>query len=198
MKLTNELAHKLLECCEKAYDVPTGKHSNDQWYIEEIEGYFVIAFAGSNDLPDWLENIWAWSTKTKKARVHRRWHKRVKSIKNHLEAFQGRNVIFTGHSLGGALAQLMLLETQELDANKERFNAVTFASPKPIKKFYSEWRELLFRFHTYHFINPCDGVTKTPPSYNCYGIEHVWREAMRGTEHPLSNYKTVINHALPK
>lgn len=98
---------------------------------------FVVC-TGSDDTFDWLSNMFAIKKRIGKIRIHRGFHnslKRVKnSVKQALSEAEFEHLVFTGHSRGAAIAQLLAW----FFSNYYKVECCTFASPRVGNKFFAD------------------------------------------------------------
>jgi hypothetical protein len=120
--------------------------------IANSEGHFVIAqlraesrtttylaVRGSFILEDWGANVQAWPTLQGMGMVHAGWYARMLHLPQHLLVQcikEGHRVVICGHSLGGAVAQLLTLAVLQSFAGdaaeieiRSRVKCVSFAGP---------------------------------------------------------------------
>jgi hypothetical protein len=178
-------------CCASYYEGGAAGYLQANYYafknfsvsdIHPTEGYFIVAEAeydgekivylavrGSVNSSDWAVNFSFWPTTTSNGFVHTGWYNRSANLPvNYLAdlAKQGYRVVITGHSLGGAVAQLLtstLLDKftiiQDTTVNK-RINCVTFASPLTFVGHAAETLNSLHKDNFFHFVHPLDIVPK--------------------------------------
>ncbi len=129
-----------------------------------------IVFRGTDELRDWLTNINTLPTSwLAGGKVHQGFKKDFETIAQQLTPYITTGLYFTGHSLGGALAQLA--------ASKWVDQApVTYAFGSP-RVGNSDFAEVL-NATTYRVINYTDMVTELPPKE--------WGYAHAGTCYYLS------------
>lgn len=90
-----------------------------------------LAFRGSDELKDWLTNLALWRTPTEMGRIHTGFLKTAEallpSISTAIRSLAPGPIIFTGHSMGGALAPLCALS---LSTSAEHpFSVYSFGQP---------------------------------------------------------------------
>jgi hypothetical protein len=123
--------------------------------ISGEEGHFVIArlreenrtttylaVRGSFVLEDWGANLQAWPTFQEMGMVHAGWYARMLHLPQHLLIQcikDGHRVVMCGHSLGGAVAQLLTLSVLQSFAGdaaeteiRSRIKCISFAGPMVI------------------------------------------------------------------
>jgi len=142
----------------------------------EHEDYLCIAFRGTNEIEDWLDNINAFSTKELFGEFHRGFWNSVEDIWNpidtkvrDLQQQRKRPIFLTGHSLGGAMATIAA--ARFIHEDKPFTNVYTFGQPRAMTRdtariFNSECKSRFYRFH-----NNNDIVTRVPA--RLMGYSHV-------------------------
>ncbi|MCZ2723167.1 lipase family protein [Marinomonas sp. 15G1-11] len=149
-----------------------------QAILIEHEHYLCMAFRGTDEMADWLDNMNAFSTKELFGEFHRGfWHSLddvwYPLYKTYclLQKIKKRPLFFTGHSLGGAMATIAAAKFIHLD---EPFTSVyTFGQPRVVSRhtaqiYNMECKDRFFRFH-----NNNDIVTRIPS--RMMGYSHVGR-----------------------
>lgn len=171
-------------------------------------GYLRIGIAGSQDGPDWLNNLKAYpatqipaaSTFYQPVKVHRKFwteaNRYVDALMRH-PVFQPvlaneAKVWLSGHSRGGALAVYIarLLKHKDCVAG-----GMTFGAPRP----YCSEHKNVWPLNFIHAVNTHDSVTDTP--FKFFGAPWHWgkdtvdKRSIRrtGTEHPLAHYSPWVD-----
>lgn len=166
----------------------------EKWQLfknTHVEGYFArynddlfIVFRGSDGTPDWIDNFKFWKRDTpyresgtkKRIKIHSGFLGQYMLIRNivhakvekHLQEYPSSKIYVSGHSLGGALAQVCAIDVQYnffpfiLEAT-DRLECITFGSTRvgnwAFKKSFNK-RVLNAR----RYVNGDDVVCKIPPS----------------------------------
>ena len=142
----------------------------------EHEGYLCMAFRGTDELADWLDNLNAFATKQLFGEFHRGFWRSVEDVWRPLDdrcrmlqREKARPVFFTGHSLGGAMATIAAAKYVHED--KPFTSVYTFGQPRVMSRdtariFNVECKSRFFRFH-----NNNDIVTRVPA--RVMGYSHV-------------------------
>lgn len=115
--------------CKEAYDGI--KVENHSFAVSDIPGLTIIAIAGTKNLENVLEDVSAWPVRTPtKALAHagvmNGYHELEDAVIAHIP--KDRSVVFTGHSLGGGIAQIF--------AEKFKTPVITFGALKTYFRFY--------------------------------------------------------------
>ena len=155
----------------------SGVHKNSaQATLIEHEDYLCMAFRGTDELSDWLDNINAFSTKELFGEFHRGFWNSVEDvwrpINKKFRSLQKKNkrpLFITGHSLGGAMATIAAAKLIHVD--KPFISVYTFGQPRALSRetaqvFNVECKSRFFRFH-----NNNDIVTRVPA--RLMGYSHV-------------------------
>ena len=142
----------------------------------EHENYLCMAFRGTDELKDWLDNMNAFSREELFGEFHRGFWKSVDDLWadlfNHYQILRkgGRRPLFiTGHSLGGAMASIAAARLAHDDLP---FTSVyTFGQPRAMTRstarlFNVDCKDRYYRFH-----NNNDLVTRVPA--RLMGYAHV-------------------------
>lgn len=146
-----------------------------QGFIIANAEVIIVAFRGTESIPDWLTDLNVKFTKDKWGNVHKGfskaldnvWKELIKVISNFQDNSQ--TIWITGHSLGGALATLAAarLMQNNLDIN----GLYTFGQPRVGNAIFKRIFDLRFKHRTFRFVNNEDIVTRIPPTAMKY--EHI-------------------------
>lgn len=91
----------------KVYDM-----GDTQSYLAEFENYAVLVFRGTQGWKDLWTNLQFWKTEYRGMRLHKGFVRAFQKVEHLLEddlldiVRRGKKLVYGGHSLGGALAQL--------------------------------------------------------------------------------------------
>ena len=131
-------------------------------------GFVAIAFRGTNEIADWLDNLNAFPEKTMFGEFHRGFYRSVEDLWEGPEGIMqqvkevGKNLplFITGHSLGGAMASIAA--AKRIHEDKPFTSVYTFGQPRAMTRetsriFNSEAGGRYFRFQ-----NNEDIVTRVP------------------------------------
>jgi hypothetical protein len=153
-----------------------------QAFFAEFDTFAVISFKG-REVDKWKElkaDIRAWKTKYKGFNVHCGFSETLEKVSNRLlldlaEVTPGKRLLYTGHSLGGALAIIMALLYQPSDI-------CTFGSPRAVNA--SEVNDILKDVNITRVHATNDYVCNVPPEFMGYkhlgeslcinGLIHSW------------------------
>lgn len=142
-------------------------------YVISTEGVSVIAFRGTDDVPDWIANLKTLAVSTPNGRVHGGFNKAYQSVSSQiLELLKGKRledkVWITGHSLGGALAVLCAYDL-ESGQNRSIAGLITFGQPMVGRNDFAQHINSILDGKYAHLVNEADVVPRIPPSYRHCG-----------------------------
>ena len=141
-------------------------HQSTQSFIARHEELIMVAFRGSDQWEDWLDNLNLPTIPTNLGRAHRGfqmaledvWAEMLEKIKELKDRHQ--TLWLTGHSLGGALATLAAAERIDQD---QTFNGVyTFGQPRCVDREMSRNMNLEAKSRIFRFQNNNDLVSRIP------------------------------------
>lgn len=174
----NEL--KILENLNKedpAFISVTGESVNSaQAILVEHERYYCMAFRGTNEVADWLDNINVFPVKELFGEFHRGFWQSVEDVwetifstYHQLNQKKKRPLFLTGHSLGGAMATIAAARLVQLDLP---FTSVyTFGQPRTMTRHTSRIFNMECKSRFYRFHNNNDLITRVPT--RLMGYSHV-------------------------
>lgn len=99
-----------------------------EFAVTEYEDLVIIAFPGTRDLKDWLVNLIPFRWKGFRLGWYCKALRLLPYVRKHLKP--GIRVVFTGHSAGGAIAQIMASIHRH-----ETVSLVTFGAPRAISRY---------------------------------------------------------------
>lgn len=122
-----------------AYRQPSDSYKNEQWFVEMVGDTIYIAIAGSNDIPDWIQNFTAWRFWLHQKKIGNTGYKGtagyVNAADNLFKVFKhlrrDKNIVISGHSKGGPVASFLALLLLEKGYDVE---LRTFAAPRCVTK----------------------------------------------------------------
>lgn len=151
-------------------------NKSSQAALIEHEDYYCLAFRGTDELADWLDNLNVLAIEEPYGEFHRGFFNAVEDIWQPLMQLlkskrweQPKPLMLTGHSLGGAMASIATARLLEIDIP---FRSVyTFGQPRAMtddtaEEFNYMCSDRYFRFH-----NNNDLVTRIPA--RIAGYSHV-------------------------
>lgn len=141
-----------------------------QCFLAESSAFVLLSFRGTENLGDWLANLNVWSTARGYGKVHRGFLRAFQVVGSELESLlndlNGRPLLLTGHSLGGALATIAAAEWQ----GKIPISGVyTFGQPGVGKGGFPSFINDNYDGKFYRFVNDDDIVPRVPPTYRHVG-----------------------------
>jgi predicted lipase len=143
----------------------------------EHKNYFCMAFRGTDEVVDWLDNINAFRTQVLFGDFHRGFWNSLNDIWQELyERYQllkktkhARPIFLTGHSLGGAMATMAAAKLVHEDLP---FTSVyTFGQPRAMSRETSRIFNMECKSRFFRFQNNNDIVTRIPA--RVMGYSHV-------------------------
>ncbi len=151
-------------------------NNSAQGIIVEHTNYLAIAFRGTDEIADWLDNLNAFSLDRFFGSFHRGFFASFEDVWQplfseymRLRAIKKRPLFLSGHSLGGAMASIAAAQLIHEDLP---FSSVyTFGQPRAMNRatsriFNAECKNRYFRFH-----NNNDIITRVPA--RAMGYSHV-------------------------
>jgi hypothetical protein len=141
--------------------------SSTQGFWTANEDHVVLAFCGTNDIRDWITNIQFAMVPEGTGKAHRGfvealdaiWSIFFTKVKSHTDA--GRKLWITGHSLGGALANLV---ARRLPTSMKPVGVYTFGQPRVGDTTFSKkYKESKIKHH--RFVNNKDIVPTVPSRF---------------------------------
>ena len=132
-------------------------------FLIQIEGVEYLVFRGTSCLKTWIDTNFKFKKKKigRKLKVHRGFLKAFNKLMGviHYPNFKNKKVVVTGHSLGGALAQLTSNQLHQFGYDVE---CVAFEPPRIANKNYIEFTEE-YNFKRIIIKNNIDIVPHVPP-----------------------------------
>jgi triacylglycerol lipase len=176
----------------------------------------VVAFRGTEDIKDWLNNAKVWENEIKdapncdqKVKIHQGFNDAISAVTKDGTLFAriaelqkpGRKLYISGHSLGGALATLMAyFSTENKDLNID--GIYSFGQPSVGDSGFQQCYDAQLLEKTFRFVNHKDVVPRINPNNN---LKHVGlllflsKDGNLSTEKPkglLNSVKNVLDSAL--
>lgn len=143
-----------------------------QGFVAQSHSAVLVAFRGTEELADWLANMNISAETVPYGKVHRGFHDAYMLVAEAVKplvleaANQSKSLVFTGHSLGGALAMLLAMD---LPDHVDVAGLYTFGQPKTASNKASEAISARHG-HAYHrFVNDQDVVARIPPNFTHAG-----------------------------
>ncbi len=141
-----------------------------QCFLASTATEILISFRGTESLGDWLSNLTVISSTRPYGTVHRGFLGAFQvveaKLKSLLANLQGRAIVLTGHSLGGALATIAAAEW------RAAFNirsVYTFGQPAVGRANFRSFIDQHFAGKFFRFVNDDDIVPRVPPTYSHVG-----------------------------
>ena len=168
---------KILQAEDSKFRSVKGYSQNTaQGALIEHQDYLCMAFRGTDEIKDWLDNINAFSEPALFGEFHRGFWNSVEDVwgvlysrYSELVTERIRPLFFTGHSLGGAMATVAAARFIHRD---RPFTAVyTFGQPRAMTRNTSRIFNLEAKSRFFRFQNNNDIVTRVPA--RLMGYSHV-------------------------
>ncbi len=191
--IDKSLTRDLLQACINEYSGEYGEQKKvfdrvEPFKIEHVEGHFgelnrmpntlFIVFRGSDGAGDWIDNFKFWKSRFPKKK--QMWNNKIKLHSGFLEqylevkeiirdkAYDYKEIIVTGHSLGGPLATICCLDLWYF--YNKLLVCFPFASPRVGNRIFANiFNKAIPR--CYRYVNKGDTVCSLPTSF--MGFKHV-------------------------
>lgn len=161
---------------DKFISVTGFSQNSAQAALIEHQDYLCMAFRGTDEIVDWLDNINAFPVKELFGSFHRGFWGSLEDVWGGLEqCYQAlrqkkkRPLFITGHSLGGAMATIAAARFVHLDL--PFISVYTFGQPRAMTKETSQVFDVEAKTRFYRFQNNNDMVTRVPA--RLMGYSHV-------------------------
>jgi len=139
-----------------------GNGCDIQAYILFFDDYTIVTFKGTHDIFELFSDLDYIQIKYENMNVHKGFLKYYKSLNIHPYLKNEKQIIMTGHSLGGAISQLAAL--------KYKCKCITFGVPRVGNE---EWAEEFNKYvNNTSFINNEDPIPYYPPFTNYYIVKN--------------------------
>lgn len=144
--------------------------------VIEHKDYICLAFRGTNETKDWIDNINAFSVKALFGEFHRGFYNSVEDLWHEIEQKidairqeRKKPLFITGHSLGGAMASIAA--SILIHEDKPFTSVYTFGQPRALTQSTSRIFNIECKDRYYRFHNNNDIVTRSPT--RLMGYSHV-------------------------
>jgi triacylglycerol lipase len=153
------------------------EEGNSQAILVEHDNYFCMAFRGTDELDDWIDNINAHTVKNLFGEFHRGFWKATDRVWDkiyqryrELNARDPQKPLFlTGHSLGGAMAVIAASKLVHID--QPFISVYTFGQPRVMTQQTAQIFNMECKSRCFRFNNNNDLVTRAPS--RLMGYSHV-------------------------
>lgn len=171
----NVILNQLKSWSDGFQDVAVFDKNSTQGFVAKHRDLIIVAFRGSDEWQDWLDNLNLPAIPHNLGRVHRGfqmaledvWFEMLETVKSFKDNYQ--TLWITGHSLGGALATLAAAEQVVED---RPFNGVyTFGQPRCVDREMARNINLEAKSRIFRFQNNNDIITRVPQ--RIMGYSHV-------------------------
>ncbi|MBF0131040.1 MAG: lipase family protein [Magnetococcales bacterium] len=156
IKLSATFASRIYDPCKVrvfGFRIRRFSNNNIQW-LTAIRGDDIwVAFAGTNEMADWLENLDVRKIKTPYGSLHAGFCNAAKEIEDDIDRQVAhrpwKNITFCGHSLGGAIAVVTAARYMHLLPNV-KLHLHTFGQPrvgdaKWVSNVFKDWENSYIR-----------------------------------------------------
>jgi len=141
-----------------------------QCFVAKSSEIALVTFRGTESRGDWLRNVNVPGRTRDYGVVHRGFLGGYQAIESRLRTAladaEGRKLISTGHSLGGALATVMAAESLSFMSPSW---TVTFGQPAVGRGAFQRFFRQHYSGKFYRFVNDDDIVPRIPPGYQHVG-----------------------------
>lgn len=170
-KLNNHILHNNPAC-----EIVEHYAGSDYCFVSYEQERVIFSFAPSDDIKDWVNDFKSGNkNELNENGVHKGFNKSFEQFKqfitNNLNTVGTRDIFFTGHSRGGALAQLGAMLSGELG---KPTHCITSGSPRVFNKKMRDHFALLPIYCT-NIINVHDVVPMLPPKVMGYYRTRSWK-----------------------
>lgn len=170
------ICENLKEEDDKFINVFGFNRNRAQAILVEHNDYLCMAFRGTDELSNWLDNINAFRVKELFGEFHRGFWNSVKDVWDEINGkyqelnnSQRRPLFLTGHSLGGAMATIAASRLIHMD---DPFISVyTFGQPRTMTRSTAQIFNIESKGRFFRFNNNNDLVTRAPS--RLMGYSHV-------------------------
>ncbi len=159
----------------KGFNGGTERKERTQAFIAQHEKIVIVAFRGTDEVSDWLDNISISLVPLSIGRVHRGFYRALQTVWSGMletiDQFQdrGQSLWLTGHSLGGALATLAAVDLVEQD--KPFYGVYTYGQPRCCDRVLARTFNVEAKNRFFRFQNNNDIVSRVPQ--RAMGYSHV-------------------------
>ena len=109
-------------------------YQNEKFMYQRRYDTLYIAFAGTDSFEDWIDNVYLIPKDIWHKGFHNAYQTLAIAVENVISSFSDKvtRIVFTGHSKGGAVANIF--------AHKYKTLAITFNAPKSVFRFVTKPR----------------------------------------------------------
>lgn len=146
--------------------------NSSQGILVEHKNYFAIAFRGTDELKDWLDNFKLLPEKILFGEFHRGFWQATNDVWKLIEDYKflknthKKPLFLTGHSLGGAMATIAAARLIQED--HPFISCYTFGQPRTMMAETARIFNMEAKFRFFRFQNSNDIVTRIPARFMNY------------------------------
>lgn len=171
-----------------------------------LENEIIVSFRGSTNIANWVSNLNYFQTPYKQvpgAQVHRGFFAAYNGVQGQVinavralfKSYPSARILFTGHSLGGALASIAAVDLKEqLGLSSSIITFYTYGSPRVGNQAFSDYVFGLFPNGGYQRVTHYnDVVPHVPPT--AFGFNHIGDETWYFNAGTDLSYRVCKNQA---